>query len=121
MSQFLSSTAQGSSPTTAAAATADGSHPLPNLQPWLIIGLGNTGFEMVDSIAEAEGIPISSVSFKSLFGKGFIGNVPVMLAKPQTYINLCGESVGAIGSYYEIPLKQVLVIFDDPDLPFAKL
>ncbi|KAJ9677064.1 hypothetical protein PVL29_022186 [Vitis rotundifolia] len=101
-------------------------------KPWLLVGLGNpgkkyngtrhnVGFEMVDAIAEAEGISISSVSFKALFGKGFIGNVPVMLAKPQTFMNVSGESVGAIVSYYKIPLKQVLVIFDDLDLPFAKL
>ncbi|XP_052176895.1 peptidyl-tRNA hydrolase, chloroplastic [Diospyros lotus] len=101
-------------------------------RPWLIIGLGNpgkkyngtrhnVGFEMVDAIAEAEGISMSSVSFKALFGKGLIGNVPVMLAKPQTFMNASGESVGAIVSYYKIPLKQVLVIFDDLDLPFAKL
>ncbi|KAL6497168.1 hypothetical protein OROGR_029097 [Orobanche gracilis] len=51
----------------------------------------------------------------------FIGDVPVMLAKPQTFMNASGESVGAIVSYYKIPLKQVLVIFDDMDLPFAKL
>lgn len=76
---------------------------------------------MIDSIAEAEGISMNSVSFKALFGKGFIGNVPVILAKPQTFMNLSGESVGAIVSYYKIPLKQVLVIFDDLDLPFAKL
>ncbi|XP_058732323.1 peptidyl-tRNA hydrolase, chloroplastic-like [Vicia villosa] len=101
-------------------------------EPWLIVGLGNpgkkyaatrhnVGFEMVDAIAEAEGISMSSVSFKALFGKGFIGNVPVLLAKPQTFMNLSGESVGAIVSYYKIPLKQVIVIFDDLDLPFAKL
>ncbi|KAL9330195.1 hypothetical protein ACSQ67_005198 [Phaseolus vulgaris] len=100
--------------------------------PWLIVGLGNpgkkyaatrhnVGFEMVDAIAEAEGISMSSVSFKALFGKGLIGDVPVILAKPQTFMNLSGESVGAIVSYYKIPLKQVLVIFDDLDLPFAKL
>ncbi|KAL2342502.1 hypothetical protein Fmac_003787 [Flemingia macrophylla] len=100
--------------------------------PWLIVGLGNpgkkfaatrhnVGFEMVDTIAEAEGISMSSVSFKALFGKGFIGDVPVILAKPQTFMNSSGESVGAIVSYYKIPLKQVLVIFDDMDLPFAKL
>lgn len=76
---------------------------------------------MVDTIAEAEGISINSVSFKALFGKGVIGDVPVILAKPQTYMNLSGESVGAIVSYYKIPVKQVLVIFDDMDLPFAKL
>lgn len=100
--------------------------------PWLIVGLGNpgkqynstrhnVGFEMVDAIAEAEGISMSSVNFKAHFGKGFIGNVPVMLAKPQTFMNASGQSVGSIVSYYKIPLKQVLVIFDDLDLPFSKM
>ncbi|XP_044476478.1 peptidyl-tRNA hydrolase, chloroplastic-like [Mangifera indica] len=100
--------------------------------PWLIVGLGNpgkrysstrhnVGFEMVDAIADAEGISMSSVNFRALFGKGLIGNVPVLLAKPQTFMNLSGESVGAIVSYYKIPLKQVLMIYDDLDLPFAKL
>uniref|UniRef100_A0A7N0U0R6 peptidyl-tRNA hydrolase n=1 Tax=Kalanchoe fedtschenkoi TaxID=63787 RepID=A0A7N0U0R6_KALFE len=100
--------------------------------PWLIVGLGNpgktysgtrhnVGFELVDALAESEGISMGSVSFKALFGKGFIGNVPVMLAKPQTFMNLSGQSVGAIVSYYKIPLKQLLVVYDDMDLPFAKL
>ncbi|KAH6820692.1 Peptidyl-tRNA hydrolase family protein [Perilla frutescens var. hirtella] len=101
-------------------------------KPWLLVGLGNpgkrfsgtrhnVGFELIDYIAEAEGIAISTVSFKSAFGKGFIGDVPVMLAKPQTFMNASGESVGALVSYYKIPLDQVLVMFDDMDLPFAKL
>ncbi|GMN56670.1 hypothetical protein TIFTF001_025790 [Ficus carica] len=101
-------------------------------KPWLVVGLGNpgkkyddtrhnVGFELVDAIAEAEGISISSVSFKALLGKGFIGDVPIMLVKPQTFMNSSGESVGAIVSYYKIPHKQVLVIYDDLDLPFAKL
>ncbi|WVZ10975.1 hypothetical protein V8G54_015505, partial [Vigna mungo] len=75
-------------------------------KPWLIVGLGNpgkkyaatrhnVGFEMVDAIAEAEGISMNSVSFKGLFGKGLIGDVPVILAKPQTFMNCSGESVGA--------------------------
>ncbi|XP_040873879.1 peptidyl-tRNA hydrolase, chloroplastic isoform X2 [Glycine max] len=68
------------------------------------------GFEMVDTIAEAEGISMTTVSFKALFGKGFIGDVPVILAKPQTFMNLSGESVGTIVSYYKIPVKQVLVL-----------
>ncbi|KAM7278997.1 hypothetical protein ACFE04_006131 [Oxalis oulophora] len=108
--------------------------------PWLIVGLGNpwklfhgtrhnVGFEMVDAIADAEGISMtmtmtdsdSDTSFKALLGKGFIRNVPVMLAKPQTFMNFSGESVAAIVSHYKIPLEQVLVIFDDLDLPFAKL
>ncbi|KAL3618803.1 hypothetical protein CASFOL_037326 [Castilleja foliolosa] len=101
-------------------------------KPWLLVGLGNpgkryrgtrhnVGFELVDFIAEAEGIAMNTVTYKSAFGKGFIGDVPVMLAKPQTFMNASGESVGAIVSYYKIPLNQVLVMFDDMDLPFAKL
>nr|KJB61299.1 hypothetical protein B456_009G350600 [Gossypium raimondii] len=94
-------------------------------KPWLIVSLGNpvkkfngTGhnvdFMMVDAIAEAKEISINTVNFKAQIGKGFIGNVPVMLAKPQTFMNSSGESVGAIVSYYKIPLKQVLVIFVHP-------
>ncbi|KAI8528698.1 hypothetical protein RHMOL_Rhmol12G0168000 [Rhododendron molle] len=76
----------------------------PKPKPWLIVGLGNpgkmyngtrhnVGFEMVDAIAEAEGISMSCVSNKAIFGKGLIGNVPVMLAKPQTFMNASGQSV----------------------------
>ncbi|GKA34440.1 peptidyl-tRNA hydrolase, chloroplastic [Tanacetum coccineum] len=87
------------------------------------------GFEMVDAIAEAEDISMKSVSYKAFFGKvglvlcilGSIGNIPLLLAKPQTFMNVSGESVGAIVSFYKIPPKQVLVIYDDLDLPFGKL
>ncbi|KAK9684262.1 hypothetical protein RND81_10G197600 [Saponaria officinalis] len=112
--------------------TPSGSVAQPKPKPWLIVGLGNpgkkyagtrhnVGFEMVDAIAEAEGISMNSVSFKALFGKGYIGKVPIMLSKPQTFMNLSGESVGPMVSYYKIPLKQVLLIYDDLDLPFGKL
>ncbi|KAM1026414.1 hypothetical protein ACFX13_040046 [Malus domestica] len=127
MAQFSSSQSPSAAPETAIVEAKT-----PPKQPWLIVGLGNpgkkynstrhnVGFEMVDAIAEAEGIPLSSVSFKALVGKGLIGDVPVIFAKPQTYMNKSGESVGSIVSYYKIPLKQVLVIFDDLDLPFGKL
>uniref|UniRef100_A0ACD5T7R5 Uncharacterized protein n=1 Tax=Avena sativa TaxID=4498 RepID=A0ACD5T7R5_AVESA len=100
--------------------------------PWLFVGLGNpgrmykgtrhnVGFEMIDALAEAEGISISSKHFKAMVGKGLIGDVPVMLAKPQTFMNASGESVGQLVSYFKIPLNQVVVIYDDLDLPFAKL
>ncbi|PRQ16492.1 putative aminoacyl-tRNA hydrolase [Rosa chinensis] len=129
MAQF-SSSAASTPPSRSEAAAVEPKKP-PKL-PWLIVGLGNpgkkysstrhnVGFEMVDAIAEAEGIALSSVSFKALVGKGFIGDAPVIFAKPQTYMNKSGESVGAIVSYYKIPLQQVLVIFDDLDLPFTKL
>ncbi|XVE64074.1 hypothetical protein DITRI_Ditri07aG0072000 [Diplodiscus trichospermus] len=137
MTQFPNFSIQNSNSSPANAADSLVAPPKPKptpppQQPWLIVGLGNpgkkyngtrhnVGFEMVDAIGEAEGISINTVNFKALFGRGFIGNVPVMLAKPQTFMNCSGESVGAIASYYKIPLKQVLVIFDDLDLPFAKL
>ncbi|XP_050376952.1 peptidyl-tRNA hydrolase, mitochondrial-like isoform X1 [Argentina anserina] len=131
MAQFSSSSSATSPlPSTSGAAPVEAKKP-PKL-PWLIVGLGNpgkmysstrhnVGFAMVDAIAESEGIALSSVNFRALIGKGFIGDAPVIFAKPQTYMNKSGESVGAIVSYYKIPLQQVLVIFDDLDLPFAKL
>ncbi|KAF4382042.1 hypothetical protein G4B88_006674, partial [Cannabis sativa] len=120
--------------TTASISAPESMSPEPKQprKPWLIVGLGNpgkkyngtrhnVGFELVDAVAEAEGICVTSVSFKALLGKGYIEDVPVMIAKPQTFMNASGESVGAIASYYKIPLKQVLVIYDDLDLPFAKM
>ncbi|XP_071903469.1 peptidyl-tRNA hydrolase, mitochondrial isoform X2 [Coffea arabica] len=112
-----SSVSAAASFSSSAAASASAAAPTdkPKTQTWLIVGLGNpgkryngtrhnVGFEMVDYIAQAEGISMGSISFKALFGKGHIANVPVMLAKPQTFMNASGES-----------------IFDDMDLPFAKL
>ncbi|CAL4948002.1 unnamed protein product [Urochloa decumbens] len=76
---------------------------------------------MIDVIAEAEGISLSSMQFKAMVGKGRIGDAPIMLAKPQTFMNASGESVGQLVSYFKIPLNQVVVMYDDLDLPFAKL
>ncbi|KAL6175332.1 hypothetical protein ACLB2K_051973 [Fragaria x ananassa] len=100
MAQFSSSaSATSPPPSTSDAAPVEAKKP-PKL-PWLIVGLGNpgkmysrtrhnVGFEMVDAIAEAEGIALSSVSFKALIGKGFIGDAPVIFAKPQMYMNKSG-------------------------------
>lgn len=52
---------------------------------------------------------------------GHIDGVPVMLAKPQTFMNVSGQSVGQLAGYYKIPINQVLLIFDCMDLPFGKL
>lgn len=76
-------------------------------KPWLFVGLGNpgkvyqgtrhnVGFEMIDVIAEAEGISISSMQFKAMVGKGRIGDSPIMLAKPQTFMNASGGAAGFI-------------------------
>ncbi|KAL2240579.1 UNVERIFIED_CONTAM: Peptidyl-tRNA hydrolase, mitochondrial [Sesamum indicum] len=52
---------------------------------------------------------------------GFVNGVPVFLAKPQTYMNLSGESCGPLASYYKLPLNRVLVFHDDMDLPCGVL
>ncbi|XP_010923597.1 peptidyl-tRNA hydrolase, mitochondrial [Elaeis guineensis] len=118
-----------SSPHAFASSANDPTNPK---KPWLLVGLGNpgkmyqgtrhnVGFEMLDAIAEAEGISVSKLRFRAMFGEGCIGNAPVMLAKPQTFMNASGESVGSLVSYFNIPLNQVLLMYDDLDLPFAKL
>ncbi|KAH7682586.1 Peptidyl-tRNA hydrolase protein [Dioscorea alata] len=72
--------------------------------PWLIVGLGNpgnkyygtrhnVGFEMVDRIARDERIPLNTIQSKALLGIGSIGEVPILLVKPQAYMNYSGESI----------------------------
>ncbi|KAJ7955425.1 Peptidyl-tRNA hydrolase family protein [Quillaja saponaria] len=101
-------------------------------RPWLFVGLGNpgdkyrgtrhnVGFEMIDAFAESQGISMSTAHCKAIFGQGFVGEVPVFLAKPQTYMNLSGESTGPLAAYYKLPLNRVLVFHDDMDLPCGVL
>ncbi|XP_061347031.1 chloroplastic group IIB intron splicing facilitator CRS2-B, chloroplastic-like [Gastrolobium bilobum] len=96
--------------------------------PWLVIGLGNpgnkyhgtrhnVGFEMIDSLSQAEGILMNTIQSKALIGIGSIGEVPVLLAKPQTYMNFSGESVGPLAAYYKIPLRHILLVHDEMSLP----
>lgn len=100
--------------------------------PWLFVGLGNpgdkykgtrhnVGFEMVDAFAESLGIPMGDLHCKAIFGKGLVKGVPVFLAKPQTYMNLSGESSGPLGAYYKLPLNRVIVFHDDMNLPCGVL
>ncbi|KZV53878.1 hypothetical protein F511_00144 [Dorcoceras hygrometricum] len=96
--------------------------------PWLIAGLGNPGnkyhgtrhnigFEMIDRISQAEGILMNTIQSKALIGIGSIGEVPILLAKPQTYINFSGESVGPLAAYYQVPLRHILLVYDEMSLP----
>ncbi|XP_048559807.1 CRS2-like protein, chloroplastic isoform X2 [Triticum urartu] len=102
------------------------------IQPWLFIGLGNpgekyqstrhnVGFDMIDAFAESQNISLTKNHFKALFGEGMVDGIPVLLAKPQTYINLSGESAGALAAYYKLPLHRVVVAYDDTDLPCGVL
>jgi PTH1 family peptidyl-tRNA hydrolase len=72
---------------------------------------------MVDRIARDEGITMNTIQSKSLLGIGSIGEVPVLLVKPQSYINYSGEAIGPLAAYYQVPLRHILVMYDEMSLP----
>ena len=96
---------------------------------FLIAGLGNptaeydktrhnAGFMLIDFLADKYGIRVSSKEHKAIVGKGVIDGSKVILAKPQTYMNLSGESIRELADYYKIdPETEIIVISDDIDLP----
>jgi len=99
---------------------------------FLIVGLGNPGkkhqknrhnigFMAVDRLAGQNEIPLGKVQSKAVLGNGRIAGQQVILAKPQTYMNRSGDSVGPLVNYYRVPLENVLVIYDELDLPFGTL
>ncbi|GAB4189671.1 MAG: aminoacyl-tRNA hydrolase [Roseiflexaceae bacterium] len=100
---------------------------------WLIVGLGNPGeeyrntrhnigFRCVDEIAARYGMTFSDRRSKALVAQGTIAGQRVALAKPQTYMNASGESVVGLKQWYKIaPEDELLVIYDDLDLPFGVL
>ncbi len=99
----------------------------------LIVGLGNPGmqyqftphnlgFLAVDRIAEKYGIRVANRNCKALTGRGVIEGVDVVLAKPETYMNLSGMSVGELVRELEIDgTKEMIVIYDDLDLPYGSI
>jgi len=99
----------------------------------LIVGLGNPGaryeltrhnlgFLAVDRITEDYGITVSQKGFQSLYGKGYWKNIPVILAKPLTFMNLSGQAVKKLFDYFRIEdPTHLIVIYDDLDLPFGTL
>lgn len=99
---------------------------------YLIAGLGNPGkehrknrhnigFMVIDRLAEENGVQLSRVQSKAVTGTGRVAGQQVLLAKPQTYMNRSGDSIGPLVNYYRIPLENVLVIYDELDLPFGVL
>ncbi|MCP4356539.1 MAG: aminoacyl-tRNA hydrolase [Chloroflexi bacterium] len=99
---------------------------------YLITGLGNPGrkyrgnrhnigFMVVDRLAAAYGIQSSKVQNKAIVGSGRIANKPVIIAKPQTYMNRSGDAVGPLTNYYKIPNENILIIYDELDLPFGAI
>ncbi|PIA33336.1 hypothetical protein AQUCO_04100036v1 [Aquilegia coerulea] len=72
---------------------------------------------MIDRISKEEDIKMNTIQSKALLGIGAIGEVPVLLAKSQAYMNYSGESVGPLAAYYQVPLRQILLIYDEMSLP----
>ncbi|MDF2523126.1 MAG: aminoacyl-tRNA hydrolase [Clostridiales bacterium] len=99
---------------------------------YVIVGLGNpgtrydntrhnVGFEAVDLLAVKHGINISKLKHKALLGEGSIEGKRVILVKPQTFMNLSGESVREIIEWYKVPTARMIVIYDDIDLDLGKI
>ncbi len=103
-----------------------------NSQPFLIAGLGNPGreyranrhnigFMVIDRLAERLGARFTRLESKSLVAKIDYQGQRLVLAKPQTYMNLSGTSVGALLRFYKIPLGNFIVVYDDVDLALGTL
>lgn len=99
---------------------------------WLLVCLGNPGkdyeltrhnigFMTADELSRREGIKINKLRYRALTGEIRVDGQRVLVLKPQTYMNLSGESVKLAGGFYKIPPERVLVVSDDVALPLGKL
>ena len=92
---------------------------------YVIVGLGNPdkkyehtrhniGFDVIDALADKYNISVTDKKHKALCGSGVIEGMKVLLVKPQTYMNLSGESVAEVMNFYKLdPDEKMIVIFDD--------
>ncbi len=98
----------------------------------LIVGLGNpgrdylysrhnAGFMALDLLGEKLGISVAKRAFNALTGEGRAEGEKIVLMKPQTYMNLSGESVFAAVNWYKLPLEDLIVVYDDVDLPVGEI
>jgi peptidyl-tRNA hydrolase, PTH1 family len=106
--------------------------PPPASDRWLVIGLGNPGreyersrhnmgFLVIDELARRLGGRVSDRAARSLTGRIRVGERELVLAKPQTMMNLSGLAAKALRAKYDVPLERTLVIHDDLDHPFGRL
>ena len=100
---------------------------------YIIVGLGNPkkeyentrhniGFDVIDKLAEQEKIAVLEKKHKALIGKGYVAGQKCILAKPQTFMNLSGESVRELIDYYKVDeTSELIVVSDDISLEVAQL
>lgn len=98
----------------------------------MIVGLGNpgvkyeatrhnAGFWAIDELSERHHIPVRRKRNNSLIGNARIAGEQVLLVKPLTYMNLSGEAIRELADYYNIPTEDILIIYDDIDIPFGSV
>lgn len=98
----------------------------------LIVGLGNpgqqyertrhnVGFRVVDKLAEKWSLKWSERRARAMLASGTVGSEKIVLAKPLTYMNLSGESVGELAHWYKVLPEDILIIYDELDLPTGKV
>lgn len=94
---------------------------------YLIVGLGNPekdykdtrhniGFNTINKLSKEYKIEVTKNKFKGLYGSGSIEGEKVILLKPQTFMNLSGESIKEIIQFYKIEMEQLIIIYDDIDI-----
>ena len=99
---------------------------------YLIIGLGNPeadysktrhnmGFNVINKLSEEYSIQVNKKKFDGLVGDGIIEDKKVILLKPQTYMNLSGESIIQVIDFYKIPIDNIIVIYDDADVDIGNI
>lgn len=99
---------------------------------YLIVGLGNPGreyketrhnigFMLLDQLAGRLNLSFTRMESRALVTKGNYQGSRLILAKPQTYMNLSGQAVGSLARYYKIPYNNLLVVYDDVDLPMGAI
>src|SRR4051794_35072705 len=100
--------------------------------PFLVVGLGNpgtryattrhnAGFMVVDELARQHGIRLSSKQANAEVGRGEIAGTKVILAKPQTFMNLSGQAVRGLANFYKIPTGRIVIIYDEIALPVGTI
>jgi len=105
---------------------------MPDAYSLLIVGLGNPGpeysntphnigFMVVDALAARNGIRVGRNENMAFVGLGAIAGKPVVLAKPQTFMNLSGGSVKGLLARYDLQPSQLLVVYDELDLPWTSM
>ena len=103
-----------------------------DLNQWLIVGLGNPGpeytktrhncgFRALDILAKKLGCRVDKGKFQGLYNQVTYGDTKVFLLKPQTYMNLSGNSVKQLASFYHIPPQHIIVMYDDISLEPGRL